>query len=165
MVWRSLVAGAVAMAAASWVGLGAAHPAHAARAAAIAASDEAEVKAVLKIYKSALEGLDLTGVELLFAAGNVVIESGKVEGSYADYLAHHIGPELADFKSFRFSDYAVDVWIDGDVAVATETYNYTIELKAGGPLIERRGAATSVLKRVDGRWLIFVTHNSSRRPA
>lgn len=127
------------------------------------ASQADQVKAVLTAYKTALERLDLTGVDRLFAPENVVVESGKVEGSYADYLAHHIGPELAEFKTFRFSDYQVDVRIEGPIAVATETYTYRIELKAGGDPIERRGAATTVLKRIDGHWRILTTHSSSRK--
>lgn len=126
-------------------------------------SEADQVKAVLAAYKSALERLDLTGVDKLFAPENVVVESGKVEGSYADYLAHHIGPELAEFKTFRFSDYRVDVRIEGPIAIATETYSYRIELKAGGDPIERRGTATTVLKRIDGHWRILTTHSSSRK--
>lgn len=126
-------------------------------------SEADQVKAVLNAYKTALERLDLTGVDNLFAPENVVVESGKVEGSYADYLAHHIGPELAEFKTFRFSDYRVDVRIEGPVAIATETYTYRIELKTGGDPIARRGAATTVLKRMGGHWRILTTHSSSRK--
>lgn len=126
-------------------------------------SEVDQVKAVLNAYKTALERLDLTGVDKLFTPENVVVESGKVEGSYADYLAHHIGPELAEFKTFRFSDYRVDVRIEGPVAIATETYTYRIELKAGGEPIARRGAATTVLTRIGGHWRILTTHSSSRK--
>lgn len=165
MVLRSLAAGVLALALASGVGVAVAHPDQSPAASSATTADADEVKAVLRAYKSALERLDLAGVERLFATGNVVIESGKVEGSYADYLAHHIGPELAEFKSFSFSNYAVDVQVHGDVASAVETYNYRIELKSGGAPIERRGAATTFLRKIDGRWLIVLTHNSSRKPA
>lgn len=144
-------------------GPAAAQPNHASPVAAQPASEADQVKAVLAAYKSALERLDLTGVDKLFAPENVVVESGKVEGSYADYLAHHIGPELAEFKTFRFSDYRVDVRIEGPIAITTETYSYRIELKAGGDPIERRGTATTVLKRIDGHWRILTTHSSSRK--
>lgn len=132
-----------------------------------AASTPAEsdaVKTVLSTYKGALERLDLTGVEALFAPRNQVVESGKVEGSYADYRDHHIGPELSHFKSFRFSDYAVDVRLEMPLALATETYRYTIVLKDKPDPIERQGVATSVLKKIDGEWKILSTHTSSRTP-
>ena len=98
--------------------------------------DEAAVKAVLASYKSALERRDLTGTEALFADANTVAESGKLEGSYLDYVAHHIGPELGHFERFAFSDYAVRVERVGDVAWATETYRYVIELKPRAEPIE-----------------------------
>src|SRR3546814_18680001 len=86
----------------------------------------AAVKAVLSSYKVALEALDLTGVERLFATDNQVVESGKVEGGYADYRDHHIGTELGHFASFKFSDYTVTVRLDGTLAMATETNSSTI---------------------------------------
>lgn len=124
----------------------------------------AAVKKVLSDYKTALERLDLSGVDRLFAPENEVIESGKVEGTYADYLAHHIGPELGHFRSFKFSVYEVTVNVQGDIAWTTETYRYTITLKEDGKVIERQGVATSVLRRTDGQWHILSTHSSSRAP-
>lgn len=127
-------------------------------------ADADAVKAVLSTYKGALERLDLAGVDALFAPGNQVVESGKVEGGYADYLAHHIGPELGHFKSFKFSDYSVSVRLEGPVALATETYRYTIVLKDKPEPIERQGVATSALKKIDGQWRILSMHSSSRTP-
>ena len=127
-------------------------------------ADTVAVKAVLASYKSALERLDLTGVERLFAPDNQVIESGKVEGGYADYRDHHIGPELGHFASFKFSDYTVAVRLEGPIALATETYRYSIRLKDKPEPIERQGVATSVLKKSDGQWQIVSTHSSSRAP-
>lgn len=127
-------------------------------------TDTAAVKTVLSNYKAALEKLDLTGVEALFAPDNQVVESGKVEGGYADYRDHHIGPELGHFKTFKFSDYTVAVRLEGPIALATETYRYTIMLKDKPEPIERQGVATSVLKKTDGQWKIVSTHSSSRTP-
>lgn len=129
-----------------------------------ATADTKAVEAVLQQYKDALERLDLKGVDALFAARNTVVESGKVEGSYADYLVHHIGPELGHFKSFKFSDYKVDTRIEGDIALTTETYRYAIVLKDKPEPIERQAVATSALKKVDGRWQILSMHSSSRAP-
>lgn len=127
------------------------------------AADEAAVKEVLARYKSAIEKLDSTGTEQYFTADSMVFETGGVEGSYANYLAHHLGPELKHFKSFAFSDYKVDVRFEGPVAIATESYKYRIETK-DGEVHERLGVATSLLKRVDGKWKILLMHNSARRP-
>ena len=126
-------------------------------------SDAAAVRSVLAQYKSAIERLDATGTEKLFAADSTVFETGGVEGSYSNYLAKHLGPELGHFKSFKFSDYKVDVRFEGPIALATETYNYSIEPKTGA-VAKRRGVATSVLKKVNGQWKILTMHNSARAP-
>ena len=128
-----------------------------------AVSNNAAVRAILSQYKTAIERLDATGTERLFTADSTIFETGGVEGSYSNYLAHHLGPELKAFKSFGFSDYKVDVRFEGPVALATETYNYRIETKKG-EIAERRGVATSVLKKVGGQWQILSMHNSARKP-
>lgn len=128
-----------------------------------AVSNDAAVRAVLSQYKTAIERLDAAGTERLFTADSTIFETGGVEGSYRNYLAHHLGPELKAFKSFGFSDYKVDVRFEGPVALVTETYNYRIETKKG-EIAERRGVATSVLKKVGGQWKILSMHNSARKP-
>lgn len=128
-----------------------------------AAGDRAAVEEVLSSYKSSIERLDAVGTERLFAADSQIFETGGVEGTYANYFAHHLGPELGHFRSFKFSDYKVAVRFEGPVALATETYRYTIEPKTGAP-VERLGVATSVLKKIGKRWQIISMHNSSRKP-
>ncbi len=126
-------------------------------------SDEAAVRAVLSQYKAAIERLDATGTERLFTADSTIFETGGVEGNYANYLAKHLGPELGHFKSFKFSDYKVAIRFEGPVALANETYNYRI-VTAKDEIVERRGVATSVLKKIGGRWKIVSMHNSARKP-
>lgn len=126
-------------------------------------ADEAAVKDVLSRYKSAIEKLDATGTEALFTPDSTVFETGGVEGSYTNYLAKHLGPELGHFKSFKFSDYKVDIRFEGPVALATETYKYRIETEKG-EIVDRQGVSTSVLKKIGGQWKILTTHNSGRTP-
>lgn len=125
-------------------------------------ADVAAVKAVLQAYKTALEQLDAAPAAKLFTADAQVFESGGVEGTFADYLAHHIGPELGEFKEFSFRDYKVEVRLEPPLALATETYIYKIVLKDDGRVIEKRGVATSVLKKLNGEWKFLQTHTSSR---
>lgn len=128
-----------------------------------ASADESAVRGVLARYKAAIERLDASGTEALFTEDSAVFETGGVEGTYKEYLAHHLGPELAAFRAFTFSDYAVAVRIEGDLALATETYNYRIETKSG-EVATRKGVATSVLTRTGDGWKILVMHNSARKP-
>ena len=125
--------------------------------------DQMAVRSVLQQYKAAIERLDARGTERLFAADSAIFETGGVEGNYANYLAHHLTPELAEFKSFRFSNYKIEVTFVGPVALATESYAYRIETKKG-EVAERLGVATSVLTKAGGSWKILSMHNSARRP-
>ena len=126
-------------------------------------NDAEAARSVLKQYKDAIEKLDVTGTEKLFTADSKIYESGGSEGSYAHYLEHHLGPEFKEFKSFKYSDYKVEVQIDGNYAFATETYNYTIVVLKDNAEVKRKGVATSVLKKVKGEWKIMISHNSSRK--
>lgn len=127
------------------------------------AADTAAVKAVLASYIGAVERLDPRGTERLFATDSMIFESGGSEGTYARYLAHHLTPELGEFKSFKFGNYKVNVRFEGPLALATETYTYRIETKKG-EVAERLGVATSVLRKKDGRWKILMMHSSARKP-
>ena len=86
-----------------------------------------------------------------------------VEGNFAHYRDHHLGPELKEFKSVTFRHYKISVRGEGNIAIATETYSFSIVL-ASGETIERDGVATSVLKQDNGKWQIFNLHSSSRKP-
>ncbi|WP_420802984.1 nuclear transport factor 2 family protein [Tenacibaculum larymnensis] len=130
---------------------------------------EIEKEAVLKVmktYKDALQSLTTEGTFKLFTKDSEVFESGGVEGSYANYIEHHLGPELGHFEKFEFSDYEIDVKVDTPYAFTTETYIYTIVLKADekgdARTIKKKGVATSILKKVDGDWKIIKMHSSSR---
>lgn len=133
-------------------------------------ADETAVRTVLKQYQQAVEKLDTTGTDRLFAPQSQVFESGSAEGSYRHYARHHLGPELKEFSSFTYDNYKATVQVDGAYAFATETYGYTIGLKKGpkdkavpAP-VKRRGVATSVLrKNAAGQWQIVSSHNSARK--
>jgi len=133
--------------------------------------NKADRQAVLKViskYKNAIESLDVNKTLNLFYKDSQVFESGGVEGNYANYLEHHLRPELNFFKSFKFNNYKADVQIDLPYAFVTETYVYEIVIKANPEkgrkerLITKKGVTTSVLKKREGKWKIFRIHSSSR---
>ena len=121
------------------------------------------VKKLLKRYNNAIEALDVTGTERFFTVDSKIYESGSSEGSYNHYQEHHLEPELKEFKSFSFSDYLVEVQIDGNYAFTTESYSYTIVVAKDNSEVKLKGVTTSVLKKVKGQWLIMISHNSSRK--
>lgn len=121
------------------------------------------VKKVLKRYNNAIEALDVAGTERFFTTDSKIYESGSSEGSYTHYLEHHLDPELKEFKSFSFSDYQVEIQIDGNYAFTTESYSYTIVVSKDNSEVKRKGVTTSVLKKIKGQWFIMISHNSSRK--
>ena len=130
--------------------------------------DETQVRAVVTAYKDAIQRMDVSQTPGLFWADSEIFENGGVEGSFAYYLKHHLGPEFADLAGFDFRNHETKVEIDGDTAFVSETYTYHITFKdsARAP-IERRGAATSVLRKRGDEWRFDVYHSSARpfRPA
>lgn len=128
------------------------------------AADVAAVKAVLQSYGQAVERLDGSLASPLFAPDAQIFEQGGDEGTWPTYLKDHLGPEFAEFSSFAFSDYKSSAIVTGDLAFASETYRYTLVVKASGEKAERLGVATSVLKRTAEGWKIVQYHSSSRKP-
>ena len=121
---------------------------------------------IMKAYKSALENKTTEGTFELFSKDSEVYEQGGIEGTYANYIEHHLGPELSHFERFEFSDYTIEVEVGFPYAFTTETFVYTIELHAEEGdeprIVKRKGVATSVLKKIDGDWKIIKMHSSSR---
>ncbi|MGB2759971.1 MAG: nuclear transport factor 2 family protein [Maribacter stanieri] len=131
--------------------------------------DKQEVIAVMKAYKDAIQNLTTEGTFELFTPDASIFEQGKVEGTYSEYIDHHLGPELGHFKSFTFSDYTITSTINIPYAFTTENYLYTIILKedkAKGTKernIESKGVATSILQKIDGFWKIIHSHTSFKK--
>lgn len=120
-------------------------------------------ESTLEAYRSGIESLDDSIMLSLFTDDALVFENGKAEGSFGNYLAHHLSPELKEFESFTFSNAMIDISVIGETAFASETYTYTIVLK-DGRIIERQGVATAALVKRDESWKIAQYHSSSRTP-
>ncbi len=124
---------------------------------------EAGAEQIVKAYRDALVRQDASVMPALFAKDSQIFENGKSEGSFANYLEHHLGPELGHFESFTFTNPTLNIAERGDTALAVETYGFVIVLK-DGRRIERTGVATMVLIREDDAWKILRYHSSSRAP-
>ncbi len=122
-----------------------------------------QAESVLVAYREALVARDEATMRMLFAADSLVFENGKAEGTFAQYMEHHLGPEFGEITQFTFTNPTVNVRMVGHVAFGHETYRYRIAL-TDGRVIERDGVATSVLTHKDGAWKIVQYHSSSRAP-
>ena len=119
--------------------------------------------ATLAAYRDALSQRDANAMTALFTEASLVVENGKVEGTFAEYMEHHLGPELDAIKTFEFFDPQTEIEMLGaHAALGRETYRYRIEL-TDGRVFERTGVATSVLTHEPGgQWKILRYHSSSR---
>lgn len=120
------------------------------------------VEEVISAYKKGIEALSVEGLNELFYKDSEVFESGGDEGSFKHYLDHHLAPELDMFESFKFDNHRIKVKVEMPFAFTTETYTFKIVVKESGEPIERKGVATSILKKENGKWRIMKTHSSSR---
>lgn len=118
---------------------------------------------VLVAYRTALTARDAQAMAALFIQDSAIFENGKAEGTFSNYMEHHLGPELDAITSFTFGEPTVAVARMGHMAYGRETYTYRIEL-ADGRVVEREGVATSVLVHDAGGWKIVQYHSSSRAP-
>ena len=132
-------------------------------------SEKQSVENVMKSYKDAIQNLTTEGTFELFTPDASVFEQGKVEGTYKDYIDHHLGPELGHFKSFTFSDYEIHTTVNLPYAYTTENYLYTIVLKGNEAkgtqerTIESKGVATSILEKINREWKIIHSHTSFKK--
>jgi|TARA_R110000824_G_scaffold126866_5_gene286580 ketosteroid isomerase-like protein len=120
-------------------------------------------KDILTAYREAIQELDASKMKSLFSEESQIFENGKAEGSFVQYMEHHLGPELAHIKSFTFTQPTISMTELGNTALAIETYDYVIVLRDDRK-IERTGVATSVLVRERDSWKILRYHSSSRTP-
>ena len=120
--------------------------------------------AVARAYFAAMDSSDLDAAEALFASESSVFERGGVEGDWAHYRAHHLGPEIDGVSSFETTLQEPEEGQSDDATMAFVTWpiEYRIELK-DERVIESRGTVTFVLVREDGRYRIRHLHWSSRR--
>lgn len=128
----------------------------------VSAVSQASPEETLISFRTALQDLDGAAMTQLFTDDAVIVENGKVEGTFAEYFDHHLGPELDAIKSFRFIEPRIEIVRQGGhIALGMETYRYRIEL-TDGRVIERNGSATSVLTHDASGWKILRYHSSSR---
>lgn len=140
-----------------------AHPMTTASTSATGDNEASDPNAVLAAYRAALTGLDTEAMGSLFVEDSAIFESGTAEGTFANYLEHHLRPELGEFASFTIGDPKVTITVVDDMAFASEAYTYRITL-TDGRVVDREGVATSVLLLDDGKWKIAQYHSSSRAP-
>ena len=119
---------------------------------------------VASAYMDAMDTADLDRAESLFAKESSIFEAGGEEGTWQHYREHHIGPELAEFSSFKTTKGKPEEELsaDGSMAMVAWPIEYRIVLK-DGKTVESKGTVTFVLVRESGVYKIRHLHWSSRK--
>lgn len=119
---------------------------------------------VASAYLEAMDTGSLDRAESLFARKSSIFEAGGEEGTWQHYREHHIGPELAEFSSFKTTrgKPEEEVSADGSMAFVAWPIEYRITLKAG-KVADSKGTVTFVMVREADAWRIRHLHWSSRK--
>jgi ketosteroid isomerase-like protein len=126
------------------------------------AADSAAVVATVERFHALLARADSAAAVRLLAPDLTVLESGDVE-SRSEYLAHHLGADMAFAKAVASDRKLVGFAQEGNVAWTT-----TATVSRGqfrDRKIDSRGAELIVLTRSGSGWIIRSIHWSSRRNA
>jgi ketosteroid isomerase-like protein len=126
------------------------------------ASDSAAVVATVARFHALLAQADSAAAVRLLAPDLTVLESGEVE-SRAEYLAHHLGADMAFEKAIASERKLLGFAQDGNVAWTTSASVSRGQFR--DRKIDSRGAELMVLTRAGSGWIIRSIHWSSRRNA
>ncbi len=128
-----------------------------------AADDEAAIRAVVTQHAAAHETGELATIEKLWVHDDTatVAEGGSFNYGWTDFRDHHLRPEIEAMKNVKFPIEDIKVHVKGSLAWVTYSYRMSGEYK--GRQFDNAGAATMVLEKRDGAWLIVHEHTSAKR--
>ena len=119
----------------------------------------AVVGTIEAVRRATAEG-DTAAVERLLAPDAVILENASVE-TRSDYLAGHLGADMAFARAVPAERGPIHVRVLGDVAWATSTSTSRGEFR--GRRVNSSGAELMVLTRSGDGWRISAVHWSSRQ--
>ncbi|MBK6495533.1 MAG: nuclear transport factor 2 family protein [Gemmatimonadetes bacterium] len=79
---------------------------------------------------------------------------------WRDYRDNHLGPELKDFKHFRYRPIEIEARVVGELAWVT--YRYALAADIGERKIDVIGRGTAILEKRGGKWIVRLTQTGSR---
>lgn len=125
-------------------------------------SAEEAVRQTLAAYRQAMEARDVEKLAAVLAEDVVVVEGVHKNVGWVDYRDNHIGPEMKEWKSFRFTEPKIGhVSVAGDRAAALQEGGVVIELVE--KTVTLRTAETFMLRREGDKWKIAHIHMSASK--
>lgn len=129
----------------------------------VAAADEsAAVKRVLGAYRAAMEARSVESLAKIVDGDLLVLEGTHKNAGWKDYRDNHIGPEMAEWKSFASSEPRLAALeIERDMAYAVQEATCTIV--TADKTVVMASAETFVLRRSKGGWRVKHVHMSFKK--
>lgn len=126
-----------------------------------AVTDTAQVRTTIEALFAAAERGDLAALDTLYAGDDLtVIEGAGIDRGWAQYRDHHLGPELKEFRNFRYRPSEIEGHVAGNVAWAI--FRYSIRAEYRERELDQVGRGTAILERRGDRWVVRHTQTSSR---
>lgn len=125
-------------------------------------SPEAEVRAAVEAYNSAMVRKDLPALKNLLAQDIVLYEHSVKNIGLDDVWEHHLKPEVSEFDNMR-ADFT-DLRVSATPEMALVTRQYSIQATMNGKPIDARGNETMVWVRREGVWRVAHIHYSHPCP-
>lgn len=121
-----------------------------------------EPQQVLKAFHAAMASGDSAAASALLATDVTIYESGYVERSKAEYVAHHLPEDIKFAQSSKRSELASgERHSDNMVVIWTETQT---QATVKGKAVRILGTETAVLQKTGDSWALVHIHWSSRKP-
>lgn len=124
-------------------------------------SDTSRVRATVEALFAAAERADMAALDTLYAGEDLtVIEGAGINRTWAQYRDQHLGPELREFRNFRYRPSQIEAHVHGDQAWAI--FRYSLRADYQGRELDQVGRGTAILERRNDRWVVRHTQTSSR---
>jgi ketosteroid isomerase-like protein len=123
--------------------------------------DTAQVRAIIEALFAAAERSDMAALDTLYAGDDLtVIEGAGIDRTWTQYRDHHLGPELLEFRNFRYRPSQIEAHAAGDFAWAI--FRYSLSADYRDRTLDQVGRGTAILERRADRWVVRHTQTSSR---
>lgn len=129
---------------------------------AAAQSPEAQVRASVDAYNTAMTKKDLPALKALLDSNIVLYEHSVRNIGLDDVWEHHLRPEVAGFENTRAEFTDVRVSASADMALVTR--QYSIQATMNGRPVDARGNETMVWVRRPAGWRVAHIHYSHPCP-
>lgn len=124
------------------------------------ADARAATATIVALFAAAERG-DMAALDTLYAGDSLlVIEGAGINRGWKDYRDNHLGPELKEFKNFRYRPFEIEARVSGDLAWVT--YRYALMADLPDRKADVVGRGTAILERRGSKWVVRLTQTASR---